>query len=222
MINSHTIGVYFHILLLVFWLGGDVGVLLLALQAKRPELSLAERVFALRMATAIDFIPRLCFALMFPVGLAVSSSGGWVDPPTWVTGLVWALSFGWIGLLLALHRSAGTARGAALNRLHLTLQGVMFLVVGGIGLFSLAGHGPFPSGWLAAKVLLFGVIFGFGIGIDYAFRPVGPAFAQLATAGSSPGVEATIRRGVIGSIRYVLALYAVLLIVAFLGVTKPF
>ena len=222
MINAHTVGVYVHILLLVFWLGADLGVLLLALQAKRPELSFAERAFALRMATVIDFSPRLCFALMFPVGLAISSSGGWVDPPAWLTALVWALSFGWIGLLFALHNTAGTPRGAALNRLHLTLQGVMFLIVGGIGISSLTGHGPFPSGWLGAKVLLFGVIFGFGIGIDYAFRPVVPAFVQLATTGSSPAVENAIRTGVIGSIRYVLALYAVLMIVAFLGVTKPF
>lgn len=222
MINSHSVGIYIHILLLVFWLGADVGVFLLALEAKKPALSFAERAFALRIATVIDFTPRLCFALMFPVGLWLSTTGGWIDPPSWVFALIWALSAAWIWLIFALHSSVGTPRGARLNRLHLTLQGIAFVVVGTIGISSLAGHGPFPGGWLGAKVLLFGVIFGFGIGIDYAFRPIVPAFLRLANEGTKPDIEVVISRCVNGACGYVLALYAVLLIVAFLGVTKPF
>jgi hypothetical protein len=71
-------------------------------------------------------------------------------------------------------------------------------------------------------VLLFGLIFAFGIGIDYAFRPIVPAFMRLASEGTKPDIERVIGRCVNGAIGYVLALYAVLLIVAFLGVTKPF
>jgi hypothetical protein len=222
MINSHSLGIYIHILLLVFWLGADVGVFLLALEAKKPALSFAERAFALRIATVIDFAPRLCFALMFPVGLWLAATGGWVAPPAWVFALVWLVSAGWIALLFALHASGGTPRGARLNRVHLTLQGIAFLVVGAIGISSVTGHGPFPGGWLGTKVLLFGLIFGFGIGIDYAFRPIVPAFLRLASEGTKPDIERVIGRCVNGAIGYVLALYAVLLIVAFLGVTKPF
>ncbi len=222
MLNVHSVGVFIHILLLVFWLGGDVGVFLLALEARKSALSFAERAFALRMATVIDFVPRLCFALMFPVGLWVATTGGWVEPPAAITGLVWLLAGGWIALLLALHRAEGTPRAVTLNRVHLSLQGVMFVIVGGLGIASLAGQGPFPGGWLGAKILLFGVIFAFGIGIDYAFRPIVPAFLRLATEGSTPDTERIIRRCVDGAIRYVLALYAVLIVTAFLGVTKPF
>ena len=59
-----------------------------------------------------------------------------------------------------------------------------------------------------------------GIGIDFAFRPVGPAFARLATEGSSPELESTIGGAIDGAIRYVLGLYALLILIAFLGVTK--
>ena len=222
MLTAHTIGVFVHILLFVYWLGGDLGVFLLALAAKRPDLSFAERMFALKMATLIDFVPRICFALMFPVGLFLAESGGWVDPPTWLVAAVWLVAAGWIAFLFALGHAEGTPRAATLNRVHLGFQGVMFVVFGYIGIASLAGHGPFPEGWLGLKVLLFAGIFGAGIGIDYAFRPIVPAFVRLATEGSKPDIEAAISRSVDGAIRYVLTLYALLVVIAFVGVTKPF
>ena len=49
-----------------------------------------------------------------------------------------------------------------------------------------------------------------------------PAFTRLATEGSKPEIEAAIGRAVDGAIRYVLGLYALLVAIAFLGVTKPF
>jgi hypothetical protein len=55
-----------------------------------------------------------------------------------------------------------------------------------------------------------------------AFRPIGPAFAELATRGSQPEIEQPISRAVDGAIRYVLALYGLIVIIAFLGVTKIF
>ena len=49
---------------------------------------------------------------------------------------------------------------------------------------------------------------------------IGPAFARLATEGSRPEIEQDIGSAVDGAVRYVLALYALLIIIAFLGVTK--
>jgi hypothetical protein len=45
---------------------------------------------------------------------------------------------------------------------------------------------------------------------------------RLANEGTKPDIERVISHCVNGAIRYVLALYAALLIIAFLGVTKPF
>jgi hypothetical protein len=59
-----------------------------------------------------------------------------------------------------------------------------------------------------------------GIGIDIAFRPIGPAFMRLATEGSQPDIEHSISTAVDGAIRYVLGLYALLVVIAFIGITK--
>ena len=94
--SGHGIWVFLHVMLLVYWLGADLGVFVLARAAKRPSLSFAERAFALRMATVIDLVPRLCFTVMFPVGLHVADSGGWVQVPSWAFGLAWTVAAGWI------------------------------------------------------------------------------------------------------------------------------
>ena len=217
---EHTIWVFIHVMLLVYWLGGDLGVFLLAKAAKRADLSFAERAFALKMAIQIDLIPRLCFTLMFPVGLQLSASGGLITVPTWVLASAWVASAGWIGLLFALGKAEGTPRAQMLNRLHLTWQSLLLLGLGTLGVLSLLDLGPLPGGWYGLKILLFALIFAMSIGIDVAFRPIGPAFMRLATEGSQPDIEHTISAAVDGAIRYVLGLYALLIVIAFIGVTK--
>jgi len=217
---EHGIWVFVHVMLLVYWLGGDLGVFLLAKAAKRPDLSCAERAFALQMAVRIDLVPRLCFTLMFPVGLHVTASGGFAVMPTWAFLLAWLVALGWIALLLAIGRNEGKPLAAQLNTIHLALQAVLLVVIGVIGLAAWLGYGPFPGGWFAAKIMLFALIFAMGIRIDFAFRPIGTAFLRLATEGSKPDIEATISAAVDGAIRYVLGLYGLLIAIAFLGITK--
>lgn len=217
---GHSVWVFVHLMLLVYWLGADLGVLLLARAAKRPDLSFAERAFALRMAVVIDLVPRLCFAVMFPVGLHVADSGGYLNVPMVALVVAWSVSVGWIMLLFAIGRHEGTPRGESLSRLNLALQAVLLVVVGALGVGAVLGFGPLPGGWFGLKILLFALIFALGIGIDFAFRPIVPAFARLAAEGSQPDIERDIGRAIDGTVRYVLALYALLIAIAFLGVTK--
>jgi len=217
---DHAIWVFVHVMLLVYWLGADLGVFLLAKAAKRAELSFAERAFALHMAVRIDLVPRLCFTVMFPVGLHVTASGGFAVIPAWAFVIAWLVSLAWIVLLVTLGRNEGKPLAARLNRWHLGLQAVLLVIIGAIGASSWLGHGPLPGGWFAAKIVLFALIFAMGIGIDFAFRPIGPAFVRLASEGSKPDIENTISVAVDGAIRYVLGLYALLIAIAFLGITK--
>jgi hypothetical protein len=219
--GGYGVWLYVHVLLFVYWLGADLGVFLLARAAKRSELSFAERAFALRMALVIDLTPRLCFALMFPVGLQLVAGAGLADVPDWLLAGAWLLALGWIALLLAVGRNAERPIGITLGRLNLAFQAVTGLAIGAAGLASVLGQGPFPPGWLAWKVLLFACVFATSIGIDVAFRPVAPAFMRLASEGSSPAVETQIAHGIDGAIRYVLALYLLIAMIAFLGVAKP-
>lgn len=217
---DHTVWVFLHLLLFVYWLGGDLGVFLLAKAAKRSSLSFAERAFALQMAVRIDLIPRLCFALMWPVGLQVTASGGFAIVPPAAIIVSWIFAFGWIGLLFAIGRFEAQPLGATLTQINLGLQLLVMLVIGYFGVTALLGMGPLPGGWFGAKVLLFALIFAASIGIDLAFRPIGPAFARLASEGSQPDIETAIAGAIDGAIRWVWMLYGLLVLIAFFGVTK--
>jgi hypothetical protein len=222
VISAIDIWKFIHILLFVYWLGADLGVFLLALAAKRSGLSFAERALALKMAMVIDVMPRLSFALMFPVGLELAAAKGYVEPTDWVRALSWLVSAVWVGLVLGMTRLEGKPIAHTLAKGNALLHWLLLVVTVGIGLSSVLGHGPFPGGWLGWKILLFGLIFLCGIMIDVEFRPMVPAFTRLATEGSKPDIERDITRAVNGAVRWVLALYALVAGVAFLGTAKPF
>ena len=57
--------------------------------------------------------------------------------------------------------------------------------------------------------------------IDREFAPVSPAFARLAAQGSTPAIEQDIHGAIDRSIRWVLALYTLVLVIAFLGTARP-
>lgn len=211
---------FIHIMLLVFWLGTDIGVLVLARAARRSDLSFAQRAVLLQYAMLIDFLPRICLTLAFAVGLHLAASMGLVSLPPVAFAAAWIIGLGWLALLFALHAAQGTPRQTRLARANLALQAVLGTGVIALGVWSLLGSGPFLPAWLAGKVLLFGLIFVCSIMIDVEFRPMGPAFARLASEGSTPQIEAVISRSIDRAIVWVLAIYVLLFAIAFLGTHK--
>ena len=213
---------FIHIMLLVYWLGADLGVFILARAVRRADLSFDQRALLLKYAMVIDFLPRICFALMLPVGLHLTDSSGYADVPVGLLVAGWVVAAAWLWLLRALGQSEGTPRQAQLARINLTGQAVYGLVVIAAGLAVLSGYGgaQLPP-WLALKVLLFGLVFPCAIMIDVEFRPIGPAFARLATEGSTPEIEARIMRTVDRAVWWVLAIYALVVVISFLGAVQP-
>ena len=214
---------FIHIMLLVYWLGADLGVFILARAVRSAELSFDQRALLLKYAMVIDFLPRICFALMLPVGLHLTDTSGYADVPLVVLLAGWVVAAAWLWLLQALGKSEGTPRQARLSRINLAGQAVMGTVVIAAGLALLSGYGTtqLVPPWLSLKVLLFGLVFPCAIMIDVEFRPIGPAFARLATEGSSPEVEALITRSVDRAVWWVLAIYALVIVISFLGAVQP-
>ena len=70
---------FIHVLVLVFWLGTDVGVLLLARKFRDASLSVETRLTLLHMAMVIDTLPRICFIVMLPVGVHLGNAAGLLD-----------------------------------------------------------------------------------------------------------------------------------------------
>jgi uncharacterized protein YhhL (DUF1145 family) len=217
--DRHAILVWVHILLFVFWLGADLGVYIAAIWVKNPALSLAERAILLRIAAAVDLSPRLAFVLTMPVGLTLASQLGLpIGQPALLA--IWLLALVWLAAILTMFRAHGSRLGQILARAQfglLLVGGVAFAVAG----LALLADGTIVPGWLAWKIVLFGIVFFIAIGIDLAFRPMATAFGRLGQEGSTPSVEGAIRRPINNTLVVVTVLYLVLLVISFLGTVKP-
>ncbi|MET7770054.1 hypothetical protein [Nocardia sp. NPDC005366] len=219
-----------HIVLFVFWLGGDLGVFYSSRFVIDPALSQGARATALSIMSGLDLAPKICLVLFLPSGVTLMS----LDPhgatlfgielfAWWIVVGVWVFAAGWLTLTVIQHRTHG--RFAAVLWTDL---GIRYVVVAGLavaGVYTVAVDEPFgvttEPRWLGAKILLYAAAIAAGLGIRMTLRPFGAAFGALMTTGSTDEVERAIRRSVDGCLPYVWTIWGSVLAAAALGVLKP-
>lgn len=212
---------YAHILLLVYWLGADVGLFLVMAWIKDRRLDYATRVTLIRLAFYIDLAPWTCVALILPVGMHLAAGLGIAQIPGWLFALAWIIGLGWTALHVALVVRKGTPLAARLRRLNNAWELVAGALFVGIGTLSLATGAPVGAGWFALKLLLFGLVFWVILGIDTRFQPF-TTLLRLGARGLDDAAEAAITRATNLTMAWALLLYGLVLAIAFLGKVKPF
>lgn len=125
--TSLTLWKFSHILLLVFWLGTDLGVLILARKFRDSSLSVDTRVVLLQMAMVIDTLPRICFITMLPVGLHLANASGYFSIGAAVLVAAWVLA----AILLYVNVMASKHMGQPLGQTLQKLNWVLLTLVGG-------------------------------------------------------------------------------------------
>ena len=213
--------VYVHLLLFVFWLGGDLGVFILGQHFRRRSYSLPERLTLLKLLVIVDMGPRTAWAMMVPVTLLLLRVGGHWDVPVWLLLAGSAAGLAWCALVWDAHCHDQTPRAARDRAIEAWFRHGLcgfYLTLGGV---SLATGEPLATPWLAWKALLFGMIFVAAIGIDIAFKPVGARLMALVQQGSSDATEVPLRAVMDRTRLFVFAVYALLFVTAWLGVAKP-
>lgn len=214
--------VYAHLLLFVLWLGGDLGVFVLGQHfRRRTAYSLDQRLALLKLLVAVDMGPRTAWALMVPLSLSVASAGGWVALPSRLVGLAWVAGLGWLALVWDAYLHDMTPRAARDRRIEAWVKYAIAAFYLWLGVSSLVTGAPIAPLWLAWKAMLFGLIFIAAILIDVAFKPVGPQLGRLIAEGSSDATELPLRRTMDRTRIFVLMVYGLLFVIAWLGVVKP-
>lgn len=212
--------VYVHLLLFVLWLGADVGVFVLGQHFRRRAVyDLPQRLVLLKLLITVDMVPRTAWALMVPVSLSVVKVGGWAPLTEIQIVTAWLVAAGWLWLVWDAHLHDQTPRAARNRRIEFWLKialAVFYLLTGLIWLV----RGDAPA-WLAAKALLFGLIFAAAIMIDVAFKPVGPQLGQLIAQGSSDATEIPLLATMNRTRLWVWCVYGLLIATSWLGAVKP-
>lgn len=221
MPDTHLLWAYVHIVLFVYWLGADVGLYLVMVFVKNPALSFETRATLIRLAFYIDLFPRVCFALLLPVGMHLTRNLGLYPIADGLLAAGWVAGGLWSALHVAVVKYKGTAFARSLlqaNKLYELVLGGFFV---GVGSWSLLMGTPIEAGWLALKLLLFGVIFWIILGIDTVFQPF-TTILRMGPNGSTPAAEARVTRATNLTMAWAVLLYLAILTVAFLGKVKPF
>jgi len=185
-----------HLLILVYWLGGDLGAFTASFLIASPAKDQAARLGAAGLLADVDMAPRTALILAFPTGFTLSVTRGWLDvdplwiPAAWIVGLVW-LAVAW-----RIHLThAGAA--SSLRRFDLGLRWVAAAALGAGGLAGLGG----ATGW------------------PLFTADLGPALGALATGQAD--ADARIARSLAVTRPAVLLIWLLLLAASFLGLWKP-
>ena len=213
---------YAHILLVVFWVGTDMGVYLAARKSTDPGLSFMTRVTLLHMALRIELLPRTMWKAALPFGVMLSRELGFLPISDLAVALVWLFSIAWWAISMAGAYWYDKPVGHRLAGITNWLTGFVGVAVIVLCISSWLGNGPFVQDvpWLHLKVALYGVINLMVIWMIIAFDPLGAAFGRLAVEGSRPEIEAIISGTMARSTVIIWSTYALICIVGFIGTTK--
>jgi len=209
---------YGHILLLVYWLGADLGVYLASRYVGRVDLSLAERRRFLELLIALDMGPRTALVLMIPTGTLMLWSAQWLRVDGTLVGLIVSVSVAWLALVWFLHRRPSAP--SIWRVVDLVLRALVVIVMAVLGTAIISGALSGPS-WLGIKFLAFGGAVLCGILLRRVLAKWTVGFAELREAATASRGNERIAGSMRASAQYAMALWACVLLAAFCGVVKP-
>jgi len=211
-----------HILLLVYWLGADVGVFYSAGYLVNPDLSIETRRTVMKIVHFIDLLPRMALVTMLPVGMTLAVAGGYAALPAGlavpILAAIWVGAFAWLRLVVKIYHGPNPT----LTKLDYVIRYAVMAGLVLLALCSILGVGPIEprAYWLSAKLVIFAFIILCGLGIRVTFRPLADAFGRLMTEGSKPEIEQAMIDAHARVRPIVLVLWAALVVESFLGLSK--
>ncbi len=220
--SSAIVWGYIHIILVVFWIGAELGVFVSTALIRRAQLSYDARVALLKVATITHVVPRVCFALILPVGIELTGAINVYPLTPGLQTASWITSVIWLFIIVAHVCAAGFPAASTLRHLDLFFKTVAGLGLVVYGLNSLATGAPIDETWFAAKLFLVGLVFWVTIAVDLCFRPFFAPFLELRKYGATPDREEAITRAANHALLAMGALYFLLAAIAFVGKVKPF
>lgn len=220
-----------HILLIVSWLGIDVGVFYSSFVMRRPGMAIETRRTVRKIMTTLDLAPRVSLILMIPValGLAYVTGLGFTNiddriavPALWVIGLsavAWAAASVRAFFRRSIEPEARWLR--TFGTVDVVARGMFAAAFAALGIASLLGSGPFTPLWLGLKSLVFGVVIAAGLWIRVAAGRYRPALADLLEHGESPQRLAEVNRTIRGVYPAVLFVWSGVVMMVILAVFRP-
>jgi hypothetical protein len=227
-----------HILMVVIWIGTDIGTFASFQRLLNTKLSVPTRLSMNRLSNLLDQGPRSALVILLMLGVTMTNQGGWglqgdggkvLSVASTVIGLVWFAGVWhqyWVGhppsgLTRSPAHVLATARFRQVDLYWRAIVGVVLFVVGLTSLLNRSDGGLIAADWLSWKLILFSGIIADGVLIRILLPKLGGAIVAIATNGSSPEREETLAKHGRTAKFYVGAIWLFLVAMSALAVMKP-
>lgn len=224
VVDLYQVLLLLHVLCLVYWLGGDLGVYYASGILIKPGLSPEARTYVRKIMHWLDQFPRVCMPLVIALGFTMGSMRWFeteLDPL--ILTLIWAIALIWIYFVLALFLGKGESGQIALIRkVDLPMRWVIAIAITAIGMMSLMGQGITQDNWLAAKLLIWAATVFCGIASRYTMKPFGAAFVRVMSGNETPEDIAQMKSALYTTRIPIFTIWGLVAIAGAVGLWKPF
>ena len=208
-----------HVLVFVYWLGGDLGAFYISRHVSDPTRPAAARIAAAQALNNLDMAPRTALILALPTGLALAQARGILALPTVVMLAVCLVTAVWLALAWRIHLKH-LPPGSTVRTLDLAIRWVALTGLLWVGGAVLLGQVDAPL-FIGLKLMVLGAAVATGLWVRRLLQPFGPAFVTLVSQGPSPETDAVIARSLARVRPAVMLIWLLLLTAAFLGLWRP-
>lgn len=209
---------FLHLLIPIYWLGGDLGAFYGSTFMTDPKRSVAERMMALKILNNIDMAPRTALILALPTGVMLGWAKGWLALPVAAVAALVVACLVWLVLAWVVHlQHSGSA---AIKRTDIVIRYVVLIGLGFTGLAGLAGDISIPF-FIAVKMCILAACVALGLIVRVQLVPLFGAIRTMVATGPTPETDAIIAAVNSRARISVLTIWALVLTASFLGLATP-
>ena len=211
---------FFHVVLFVYAIGGDIAVYFIGNYITREELTIEERLRVRSMRFLVDMSARTSLVLLLPIGFTLATTFGSEIKGTALT-VIWLFSFVWLGLIWLVHFKKETATGELLRKLDLLIRYILSGLLITLGIFCLTTNQIIQSDWLSWKIIIFGLILVNGIWIRAIVGRMRKSIQLAQDSDTKTEGEELIKKDQEVLNKAALLIWVLVILMAFLGELKP-
>ena len=218
--SAHDLFLMVHLLLFVYWLGGDMGVYYSSGFVIDPKVSIPGRLMAAKIMVNLDLVPRICMTLMLTVrGILASYEG--LEHPDWQWPLIIALAPFWLGMVLFIPWKEGTPQAKAVTRVDFWFRWLVVISIVVSVTYAWYTGRLDPAPWVGAKLLIFAAMVFSGLMIRVYIGPYIHGIHALAKGSINDAENAGMAKSLAQCRVFVYAIWVGLFLEMGFGVIKP-
>jgi hypothetical protein len=220
---SYSLVLWAHVLVMGYWLGSELVINALTHYiARTTTLSGVERMRLWDFLLDVDQHVRNAMIMSVPLGFTLAAQLGLVPiKSAWMWAL-WIVSAIWFWFMWMVHWRRKSPSGPTWAKWDWRFRYPLIAFFAGSGVLSLATGWPYPTPWLAGKVLLFAGAMICGIFVRYyireAYRSALPAIASDRTTNED---NAEFQLLMVKGTWVLVVLWVLLFTIGALGALKP-